>query len=210
MSVPVTTIPVMSYGLGMYLVDLDEVHGVIGSQNVKLRRMIGGRFKAAFAAADKWFDEEIADGAPSRYEALRAVIDGGPFDDHYAFQYGYAYRMICEFLGRPLFNNCFSPFHSGWLERVDQGLDELGIKAVSVSDFSYNLQLPPLPCPDELPGYGEWSPKECREALTQWEASTPAQREAIDGGVLEAIESCVAWMRQAQTEDGMGIVGFFS
>jgi hypothetical protein len=198
----------MSFGLSLYLVDLARVRGAVGSGDVKLRRMIGGRFKAQLAHDDEWFATEIEDGAPSRYDALRAVIDGGPFDDRHGFQYGYAYKMICEFHGRFLFNNHFSPFRSGWLERVDEGFRELGIKAVGVTDFMYGAPPSPLPRPSDLPGYGEWSTEQCGEALAQWEASDPDRRAGLDAEVREAIESCVEWTRLARAEDGRGIAGF--
>ncbi|MET7621558.1 hypothetical protein [Streptomyces sp. NPDC005408] len=196
----------MSYGLSIYKVDIPTVRGAVGCGEERMRRMIGGRFKRQLAADDEYFAYEIERGAPTRYEALRAVIEGGPFDDEYGFQYGYAYKMVCEFYGRPLFNNHFSPFRGSWLSDVDEGLAELGIKAVAVSDFSYGSLPGPLPSTD-LPRYGEWSPAQCREALAQWEASTPQQHGAVDPEVLAAIESCVDWIREA---DGKGIVGFQS
>ncbi|MFJ8584386.1 hypothetical protein ACIRD2_06965 [Streptomyces sp. NPDC093595] len=201
----------MSYSLSPYLVDLAVVRGAVGSGDVKLRRMIGGRFKQRLAHDDDYFADEIERGAPTRYDALRAVIDGGPFDaaPEFAFQYGYAYRMICEFHGRFLFNNHFSPFRGSWLEEVDAGLSALGITAVAVTDFMYGSVPDPLPHRD-LPGYGEWSAEQCARGLAQWEASTPEQRGALDPEVLEAVESCVDWMREARAREGFGIAGFGS
>ena len=201
------TVCCMSYGLSLYLVDLAKLHGAVGSGDDKLRRMIGGRFKDRLAHDDEYFASEIEAGAPTRYEAVRAVIEGGPFDKKHAFQYGYAFRTICEFYGRPLFNNHFSPFRGNWLEIVDEGLAALGITAVHVTDFMYGT--PPSPIPsDDLPTYGEWSPAQCEQALTQWEATTPDQRNALDSEVLEAIESCIDWTREAQTRPGWGVAGF--
>ncbi|WP_236244547.1 hypothetical protein [Streptomyces sp. CC210A] len=134
----------MSYALSPYLVDIDKARAAVASGDDKLRRMIGGRFKQQMAHADAWFADELGQGAPSRYEALRAVVAGGPFDAAHAFQYGYAYQMICEFHGRWLFNNDFSPFRSGWLERVDEGLREVGVTVVAVTDFMYGSV--PAPC----------------------------------------------------------------
>ena len=198
----------MSMGLSVYLVDLRVARDAIGSGDVKLRRMIGGRFKRQIASADEQFSHEIEQGAPSRYEALRAVIEGGPFDDRYGFQYGYAYQLVCEFYGKALFNNDFSPYRGSWLEDVDAGLAQLGIKAVELTEFTYGSPPSPLPRPEWVPEYGEWSPEECREALAQWESTTPDQRQAVDREVREAIESCVGWFREAQKKDGFGIAGF--
>ncbi|QBS39918.1 hypothetical protein [Nocardia sp. CS682] len=199
----------MSYSLSVYVVELDRVRAAIGSRDDKLRRMIGGRFKAQLAHADDWFAEEIANGAPARYDAVRAVIDGGPFDEVYGFQYAYAYQTICQFYGRFLDNRYFSPFRGSWLEQVDEGLAELGIKAISLADFVYHALPAALPQPDELPGYGEWTPEQCAEALVQWESTAPKQREDVDHEVLAAIESCMEWIREAQARPGWGIAGFF-
>ncbi|MEJ3655476.1 hypothetical protein WEH80_21135 [Actinomycetes bacterium KLBMP 9759] len=189
----------MSYGLSVYLVDLALVRSAIGSGDVKLRRMIGGRFKAEMAQADETFEDQIEFGAPPRYEALRAVIEGGPFDARFGFQYGYAYRMICEFHGRYLFNNHFSPFRGTWLEEVDKGFEQLGVTAVGMRTV---YGTPPAPIPaGELPLYGEWDVEACRAGLAQWEASTRDQRGEVDAGVLAAIESCVDWMREADAND---------
>ncbi|MFC3999929.1 hypothetical protein ACFOVU_28720 [Nocardiopsis sediminis] len=197
----------MSFGLSVYVIDLAVARGAIGSGDEKQRRMIGGRFKRRLAADDSHFSFEIERGAPTRYEALRAVIDGGPYDERHAFQYAYAYQLICEFHGRPCFNNHFSPFKSGWLERVDKGMAALGIDAATVGDFMYGGLPPGLPRPDDLPDYGEWSVDQCRRALAQWEASTPEQRQALDREVLEAIESCTQWWRDAIAV-GRGVAGF--
>ncbi|MFC7328024.1 DUF7691 family protein [Marinactinospora rubrisoli] len=199
----------MSYALTTYVIDLEVARSAIGSRDEKLRRMIGGRFKRQLAADDEYFSHEIERGASTRYEALRAVIDGGPYDERYAFQYAYAYQLVCEFHGRPCFNNDFSPFRDDWLQTVDAGLAELGIKAVAVTEFSYGSLPPGLPRPEDLPDYGEWSAEECREALTQWTATTPEQRAVLDAEVLRAIESCSRWWRDAVAA-GRGVAGFMS
>ncbi|XVQ12692.1 DUF7691 family protein [Spirillospora sp. CA-255316] len=198
----------MSYSLSLYLVDLAKVNGAIGGQDDKLRRMIGGRFKSQLAHDDEYFASEIEAGAPTRYDAVRAVIEGGPYDESYAFQYAYAYELICQFYGRRLFNNHFSPFRGAWLETVDEGLAALGIKAVSVTDFMYGTVPSELPTPEHLPCYGEWSADQCAEALTQWEATTQEQRDSLDHEVLEAIQSCIEWTREAQNRPGWGVAGF--
>lgn len=198
----------MSLSLSPYLVDLDKARGAIGSKDEKLRRMIGGKFKNDMSRADDWFSHEIGNGAPSRYDALRAVIDGGPFDEKYGFQYGYAYEMICGFFGKHLYNNPFSPFRGDWLGQVDAGLARLGITAVEVGEFTYSPPSP-LPLPEGFPGYGEWSVEDCAKGLAQWEASAEDQRAALDREVLEAVECCVDWMLDSGGT-GRAVVGFHS
>ncbi|NUU22048.1 MAG: hypothetical protein HOV68_11130 [Streptomycetaceae bacterium] len=198
----------MSLSLSLFLADPDKVRAVLGSGDIRTRRAIGGRFKQEMARDDDYFADRIADGAPTRYEALTAVVDGGPFTDAHGFQYGYAYRMIAAFHGRRLWGNCFSPFRFGWLARVDEGLAELGVKAVQVSEFGYGLPSP-LPSTD-LPGHGVWTPDECATALAQYEATTEDQRAALDREVREAIEECAEWLRAARDSEGRGVIGFMS
>ncbi|MFD3683792.1 hypothetical protein ACFWTE_03070 [Nocardiopsis sp. NPDC058631] len=195
----------MSYALMTYVVDLDTLHSSIGSKDDKLRRMIGGRFKQHLAHFDSQFDH--TDG-PSIRDAIRAVIEGGPFDERHGAVYGYAYKWICEFHGRALHNGDFSPMRAGWLETVDEGLSELGVTAVGVAEFGYGRAPSPVPAPDFLPCYGEWSLAECQKALEQWEAVTGERRAALDSSVLEAAESCMDWCRSAVAV-GRGVAGFF-
>ncbi|MFF0744666.1 hypothetical protein ACFYVL_30130 [Streptomyces sp. NPDC004111] len=199
----------MSYSLSLYLVDPAKVRAVIGSGDDKLRRMMGGAYKSEFPRDDDYFDSEIERGAPKRYDALCAVIAGGPFEEEHAWQYGYAYEMVCRFFGRHLNNNSFSPFRGAWLEEVDKGLARLGITAVEITEFNYGSVPSPLPRPDFVPNYGEWSAEQCATALTQWRASTPEQRAELDPEVLEAVESIVDWLERAAAKEGAGVVGFF-
>ena len=199
----------MSYALTTYVVDLDVLHGSVGSKDDKLRRMIGGRFKQHLAHFDSQFDHIVDAGGPTIRDAIRAVIEGGPFDDRHGTMYGYAYKWICEFHGRALFNNDFSPMRYGWLETVDAGLKALGVTAVGVEEFSFGGAPSPIPAPEDLPGYGEWSLTACQKALEQWEAATDEGRAALDPAVLSAAESCVDWCRTASAA-GRGVAGFFS
>ncbi len=199
----------MSYALTPYVVDLDVLHSALGSKDDKLRRMIGGRFKKHLDFDDSQFDSIIEEGGPTIRDAIRAVIEGGPFDDRHGTMYGYAYKWICEFHGRAQFNNDFSPMRSEWLEVVDEGLKDLGVSAISVEEFSFGGLPSPIPAPDFLPGYGEWSLAECQEALAQWEAATGEAKSSLEPEVLRAAESCLDWCRNA-TAAGRGVVAFFS
>jgi len=188
-----------------YVVDLDVLNGSIGSKNDKLRRMIGGRFKQYLAGFDQQFDD-----GPVIYEAIRAVIDGGPFDEQYGYKYAYAYKWICEFHGRALDNSDFSPMNAGWLETVDEGLAELGVTAVDLGDLSQGSVPSPIPTPDDtFPGYGEWSLTECQKALEQWKSVTEERKTTLDPEVLDAVESCMGWCETAAAA-GRGVAGFFS
>ncbi|MYS86876.1 DUF7691 family protein [Embleya scabrispora] len=198
----------MSMSLSLFLVDPEVTRAVVGSGDVRVRRAIGGRFKQEMSHDDDYFAHEIENGAPTRYEALTAVVDGGPFDEKHAFQYGYAYRMVCAFHGRRLWGNSFSPFKYAWLGYVDEALKSLGIEAVTVSEFGYGLPSP-LPYTD-LPGNGVWSPDACAVALAQYEAVTEEQLAALDREVREAVEEIGGWLREARAHPGRGVVGFLA
>lgn len=192
-----------------YVVDLNTLHSSVASNDDKLRRMIGGRFKQHLASFDTQFDHVVDAGGPGIRDAIRAVIEGGPFDDEHRFMYSYAYKWICEFHGRSLVNDRFCPMKAGWLETVDEGLCELGVTAVRVTDLSYGSVPSPIPRPNDFtPSYGEWSLVECQKALEQWEAAADESKAALDTYVREAVESCMDWCRTASSV-GRGVAGFF-
>uniref|UniRef100_UPI003F49091A DUF7691 family protein n=1 Tax=Nonomuraea bangladeshensis TaxID=404385 RepID=UPI003F49091A len=207
----------MSYGLSIYYVNLDTLRSAIGSRDESLLEEIQAEFQQRFDMKDEWFDSEIQEGAPTHYEAVRAIIHGGPFDTAYGFLYGYAYETICAFYGQRLDSNWFSPFRSDWLETVDEGLAKLGID-VRVTDFMAGGVPSPLPVSD-LPGYGEWSSKQCDQAYAKWSETTSEQHKILDPSVLAAIKQCMVnwaqmvanrgtWFAWEQPDDGYGIAGF--
>lgn len=195
----------MSLSLALYLVELDKARGAIGGRDDKLRRQICGRFKNEIGQADEWFATEILGGAPNRRDALRAVIEGGPFDKRYGFQYGYAYEMICRHFGKFLNNNYVSSFRGDWLERVDAGMKQLGM-TVKVTTFMVGSIPDPMPRPDDFPGYGEWTRTECHALVSAWGASA-ARRSEVDPEVLAAVSTCVEWA-MGTGKPGTAVVGF--
>ena len=199
----------MSYGLMVYVVDLDVLNGSVGSKDVKMRRMIGGRFKKQLSHFDDRFGRFTEGEYLPIYEAIRAVIDGGPFDAEHSVVYNYAFKWICEFHGRFVNNSEFSPMKAGWLEKVDEGLADLGVTAVRVEDLGMGSAPSPIPrSSDGFPCYGEWSSAECEKALKEWEEVTEERKAAIDPYVLKAAESCMGWCRTAVAA-GRGVAGFF-
>lgn len=171
----------MSLSLTIYLVDLTRARAAIGSRDDKLRRQICGRFRGELERADEWFSSEIEGGAPKRYDAIKAVFYGGPFERPYAFQYGYAYEMIVRHFGKYLDNNDFSPFRGDWLEMVDGGMEALGLSP-RVTTFMYGRVPEPLPRPDDFPGYGEWSAAQCKEGLEQYTSKRESRQQLVTDG----------------------------
>jgi hypothetical protein len=202
--------------LSVYLLDVAATRAWVGSRDDELLTAVQSEFREAMARDDDYHSLAIQQGAPSAYEALRAVIYGGPFSENrdHAFKYGYAYQRLCELAGVFLPNDCFTPHKGGWLSVVDQGLKASGITAVSVEAFSNGGPPDPLPY-TFMPGFGEWTPDHIVEALSQFESAkraADASRQAppLEPYVAEAVTQCLDWMRRAEARPGFGVIGFRS
>ncbi|MCX4538989.1 hypothetical protein [Streptomyces sp. NBC_01669] len=206
----------MGSSLSVYLLDVAATRALVGSGDTQLLEAIRSSFGDDLARDDDYHSHVIGQGAPTAYEALHAVIHGGPFSENsdHAFQYGYAYDRLCSLTGVFLPNGCFTPHRGGWLSVVDQGLNALGITAVSVETFSHGD--PPAPLPYAFtPGCGEWTPDHIAQALEQFEAGKRAVDESgqappLEPEVVEAVMQCLEWMRRAQARPGFGVIGFRS
>ncbi|UUU32856.1 hypothetical protein JIX56_24920 [Streptomyces sp. CA-210063] len=203
----------MSSSLSVYLLDVGATRALVGSGDGQLLDVIRAEFADDMARDDDWSRSEIEAGAPTSYEALRAVVHGGPFseDRGHAFQYGYAYKRLCSLTGSFLDNSCFTPHRGDWLSVVDKGLTALGITAVSVAAFEDSDLPAPLPW-TYMPGCGEWTHERCLRALEQFEA-TKAKDGApppLEPEVVEAVMQCLQWLRHAQSRPGFGVIGFKS
>lgn len=196
----------------MYLLDVAATRALVGSGDDQLLQVVRDNFGDELARDDDYFRYQIERGAPTAYEALRAVVHGGPFseDKEHAFQYGYAYRRLCELTGSFLPNDCFMPFRGDWLSMVDEGLAALRVTAVSVESFSYSDLPDPLPY-TYIPGCGEWTPGQIARALEQFEATKAAgHAPPLEPEVVEAVMQCLDWMRHAESRPGFGVIGFCS
>ncbi|MET9803050.1 hypothetical protein [Streptomyces sp. NPDC006368] len=202
----------MSSSLSVHLLDLSATRALIGSGDDQLLETIRARFGDDLARDDDYFRSEVERGAPTAYEALHAVVHGGPFHENkdHAFQYGYAYKRLCSLTGSFLDNSSFCPYRGDWLSVVDQGLKALGITAVSVEAFSFGNLPDPLPW-TYVPGCGEWTPEQCARALEQFEETKrKGHAPPLEPEVVEAVMDCIGWLRHAEARPGYGIVGFSS
>ncbi|MFE1312104.1 hypothetical protein [Streptomyces sp. NPDC058755] len=202
----------MSSGLSVYLLDVAATRALVGSGDDQLLQVVRDSFGDELARDDDYFRYQIERGAPTAYEALRAVVHGGPFseDKEHAFQYGYAYRRLCELTGSFLPNDSFMPFRGDWLSVVDEGLAALRVTAVSVESFSYSDLPDPLPY-TYIPGCGEWTPGQMARALEQFEATKAAgHAPPLEPEVVDAVMQCLGWMRHAESRPGFGVIGFCS
>lgn len=97
----------VSSHLNVYLLDIAAARALVGSGDDQLLEVIRENLDSHLTAADEQFARLIEAGAPTAYEALHAVVHGGPFGE-YAFQYRLAYERLCEFTGFTLGGNTFS------------------------------------------------------------------------------------------------------
>ncbi|MCB9760180.1 MAG: hypothetical protein H6739_10130 [Alphaproteobacteria bacterium] len=192
----------MSYGLHVYSADPAAVIGAVGSDDVKLRRMIGGRFKRDIQQSDEWFASEIQAGAPPLYEALRALIHGGALDDRYGFQYGYAFELICRHYGRFQPNDGVSACRYSWIEAVDGALTDGGLKAADFMDLAFGGAPVRFPAPDDFPGTGTWSAEQVKAAQGELAGVTVASE------FEEALGNVRAWCAAAAPQ-GHALFGFY-
>ncbi|MGY1948951.1 DUF7691 family protein [Nocardia asiatica] len=205
----------MSSSLNVYLLDPAATRALVCSRDDQLLEVIRHNFEDELARNDDYFSHQIEQGVPTAYEALRAVVHGGPFSanaDH-AFQYGYAYERLCALTGSFLDNNCFTPHRGDWLTVVDQGLRALGVTAISVESLARGSGLPVLLPYTCTPGCGEWLPERIAQALEQVKAAKRAIDESgraplLMPEVMEAVMQCLGWVRHAVARPGFGVIGF--
>ncbi|MEU6673866.1 hypothetical protein [Streptomyces sp. NPDC046925] len=206
----------MSSSLSVYLLDIAATRALIGSRDQQLLAVIRDKHGAELARDDDEFSFAIEEeGAPTAFEALTAVVNGGPFSDDpdHAFQYGYAYLRLCDVTGSFLNNNCFTPHRGNWLADVDTELSARGITAVATEDFFFGTPPDSLPQGAETPDSGEWTHEQCTKALAQYEAAQLIMDEGrqtadLEPGIDRAVEQCIGWIRHAAARPGYGIIGF--
>ncbi|MEU0137000.1 hypothetical protein ABZ172_23685 [Streptomyces sp. NPDC006296] len=205
----------MSSSLSVYLLDVAATQALIGCRDDDFLTGVRAGFADDLVRDDEYHRYEIEEeGAPTADEALRAVVHGRPFseDRNHAFQYGYAYRRLCELSGSFLPNDCFTPHSGDWLSTVDEGLRAMGITAVSLDAFGHGA--PPAPLPyAHTPACGQWGPEAIAEALKQYEATERSadgsgRAASLEPQVVEAVTQCLDWMRRAGTRPGHGVIGF--
>ncbi|MFR9751618.1 hypothetical protein ACL02S_11330 [Nocardia sp. 004] len=186
----------------VYLVDSDVIEEAIYSEDTELFEAIiadwsddDGDDESSGNESDgddEDWDDEGEDLDPEI--ALRALIDGGPFEEEYGRSYLEAYESICDHFGEYF---CDITFHLGWQPKVNEAFAELGME-LSMNHLLFGGACTCVfPAPD-WGGDGCWTKEECAKALEQWEASDPAVRAALDPAVLKDVECHVGWLRESK------------
>lgn len=184
----------MGWFLAAYAVDLDQVHGAIGSGNDELRQRVEQKF-----ADELDEDEELADVV--RYVFTGTLDEDDDVEDGFVD----AFKMICETLSA--LTEADGPFSSDWPEAIDSGLSELNINAIGFTDFEGGKVLTFAGGIEYPRIYGEWTHAQCVAAVEQWEATTAEQRLALDPEVLEWVEVGVRLASTAAKSPGYGVAG---
>ncbi|MDI1448559.1 hypothetical protein [Polyangium sp. 6x1] len=196
----------MSYGLTIYAVKFDKLKPVFGSGDDKLRRQICGRFKERLAGQADWFKTEIAGGAPTPFDAVKALIMGTVPEKGHGFMYAYGYERIVEHFGRYLDSNAFSSIRWAFMEEVETAWKSSGLDEVlPFSDLYCSKALCKFPPPDDFPNHGYWSPEQV-VAGNKLFAETEIRAET--DYVRDAILSARRWVKEASAK-GEGIVAFY-
>ncbi|WP_157535405.1 DUF7691 family protein [Nocardia inohanensis] len=192
----------MSHILHVYLVDLAELESVIGSKDEKfLNRLLAEvsqhdpedgcceRCDVPDCQDPECEECELCEDA--RYpQALRAVFEGGPFDENNAEAYVDALESICDELGPSIGD---VNFWFGYEGLPDEILDLAG---------GMNGE-GPLPC-TEWNGWGHIDKESCARGLAEWEAiaAGPDDRGGYAGPIAE-------WFRAAKEAD-KDLIGFWA
>jgi len=196
----------MSYSVMAYAVKFDKLKPVFGSGDDKLRRQICGRFKAHLAQQANWFESEIANGAPTPFDAVKALIMGTVPEKGHGFMYAYAYERIVEHFGRYLNNNAFSSIRWSFMEAVEEDWKKSGLdEALPFDDLYIGKALCTFPSPDAYPRHGYWSPE---QVVAGHKRFGEVQISAETDDVHDAILAVQSWIADASRK-GEGIVGFY-
>ncbi|MDI1478556.1 hypothetical protein [Polyangium sp. y55x31] len=196
----------MSYGLMVYAVKFDKLKPVFGSGDDKLRRQICGRFKERLAQQADWFKSEIAGGAPTPFDAVKALIMGTVPEKGHGFMYAYAYERIVEHFGRYLDNSRFSSIRWSYMEAVEEGWKQSGLdETLPFRDLHLGKALCVFPTPNDFPSTGYWSPEQVVAGNKRF---GEIQISAEEDYIKEAILAVRGWLSQAAAK-GEGIVAFY-
>ena len=132
----------MTGDLAAYLLDVERLQSVLGGRDQALaQEIVAGCFTTARYYFVGWAGGRIGDGGPTLTDAVGALIDGGPFDCRFAYQYGYALEPICAAVGDELDNSLWCEIGVEVYEEVDDFFHRSGA-LVRVEDLCFGRPLP--------------------------------------------------------------------
>ncbi len=151
----------MSYAPSAYVVDLDALRAMFGSQDPKLAAKIVKRHASDVADKNAWFADDIANGAPDLAMALTELIAGKCMKKQHGFQYAYALELACKQLGTCLY--AAESINADFLDALQAALPKGAVKKLlTAKHVTENpKRIVPIPRPNDFPGMGYFEPAEC-------------------------------------------------
>jgi hypothetical protein len=176
----------MSYPYSAFAVDLKKLAAAAGSKDKKLEAALLKKFAKHYAENAAWFEDEIAEGAPTLDAAVAQVLAGtAPKRSKHGFQYGYAAEVLVQHLGT----------------RIDE--DELGLGAGdAVEPFFKKAKLPSfdkltkngvlpmaIPKPANFPDISTMNPKDVAALAVALDVIAPLVKDHPAKEVADALRS---------------------
>lgn len=185
----------MGYAYAVYAVDLNSLRATFGCKDEALYATLCAEYADDLKENASWFEDDIADGAPTLARALRDLLWGEPKVEH-GFQYGYAAELLCRHLG----------------ERVDDlelaSFDEVADPLLRVSKTSELLGrgVMPMtfPAPEDFPEIGTVEAEACEHSDGMF---AYASLMTDDDNARTVMEAVGRWFDRAQ-ELKRGLVSF--
>jgi hypothetical protein len=194
----------MSYGLSVFLVSRDAVRYVPGCRDLALLADI--LEQEHFGISD--YDQQIFDEGETEHftygDALREIIEGSYSHPEVYHVYGWSFEILCDYLGKRLSNDPFSPCSTGWLRKLDGYLAGESVR-LRFDDLIEKCPVP-LPLPTDWPRVGHWTGPQMHEAARGLIDLLPRVR---DRDVQTALTTVNSWLYRAILSPETIIVGFY-
>jgi hypothetical protein len=195
----------MSYTISAYLVDLNQLQQIYGSNDIELVSHIEQIHVEDIANLNTWIEEDWEIEGPKINEVMRANVAGvfpWPYDQA---PYKATLELFCKHLGSPLPNDMFV------------GLSPLGVKFVEEEDLDIGELVFRSSSPVSIPGIEDEDMYRVGCMTYETAAEKLAKRNFIS---LAELDDDAEWRQQAHTQfsswleaavlSQKGIVTFFN
>lgn len=190
----------MSYGIMAYAPNKQEL---IEIQNCKDQSLFDDIVRVSAQTIESntsWFSHD--DDLITLDEALHHVMFDEPKNEHMGYQYGYAYKMVCDYLGYNLYNSAFYPIDVEW---ANEQLTAAGLSSLDLYDLIYGGALWKIPSPMDFPSIGRIENASLDKIIKELQHAKPTPDS--DPWVQDALQDLRQWVRVLQ--EGDIIVGFY-
>jgi hypothetical protein len=200
----------MAYYVDAYLVNLEQLHQLYGSQNLVVACVIEQQFAEDIAWASETIDELNTDlqecgesPVPTVLEALRASLAGQLPGERELQPYWFALRLMCQHLGTTLPNDQFFGLQGYGVKFIEEDMEP-------IADLVFHSPPPgPIPFPKELYLYvGHMTSQQAAELLDHRKLVVFSDDERDQAWEQAVCEQFYAWLEAAVTSQE-SIVTFF-